>query len=122
MLQEFTSSIKPIDILFTNVGYFGTGGRYTLFFAPTITRELLALHERHHGLVVPFCSTVSPYYAPRHWVPHCTLALNLSKEALARAVLLIDGGTLPITGKLEAVGLVRVARPRVEALSLLALR
>lgn len=121
VLREFAAQTKPQDISFTSVGYFGGGNRQTVFLAPTVTRGLLNLHERHHGLVAPFCSAVSPYYTPDGWTPHCTLALNLPTERLAQAVTLTDDFGLPIMGRLMAVGVVRVARPQVEELSLLAL-
>ncbi|MBC7807004.1 MAG: 2'-5' RNA ligase family protein [Akkermansiaceae bacterium] len=117
-LRDFAARSEPLEIAFTSVGYFGGKAHHTLFLAPTATGALLDLHERHHRLVFPLCASVSPYYAPGGWVPHSTLALSLSKEKLARAVELIDIST-PITGTLEAVGMVRVARPRVQELGVL---
>jgi hypothetical protein len=96
VFQEFAAQIAPMDL------------------------PLLNVHERHHAMVIPFCAAVSPYYTPDGWTPHCTLALNLSPETLARAVAM-TGRLTPIVSRVEEVGVVRVTRPQVEELAFLPL-
>ncbi len=116
-LQEFASGIEPLEVSFFSIGFFG-GSRHTLFLMPTVTRELLDLHARHDRLASQHCSAVSPHYTPRGWVPHCTLALNLSARELAQAVTHTADWGMPIKCGLEAVGVVRVTRPTVEEMCL----
>ena len=113
-LQNFAGQTKPLDITLASVGYFGGGELHTLFLLSAVTIELLNLHERHHHLLTTHCAAVSPYYVPNQWIPHCTLAVNLPAEALAQAVKLPNGFGLPIKGRLEAIGIVRVTRPQVQ--------
>ena len=120
VLNEFASCVEPMKTSLSSIGLFG-GDRHTLFLTPIVTRSLLDIHARHHRLVAQHCSAVSPFYAPDGWVPHCTLALNLSLRELAREVTLTTERDLPITGRLEAVGIVRVTRPTVEEMCLLRL-
>lgn len=115
-LQQFAERTASVNVVLSSVGYF-SGNHHTLFLAPTITQVLLELHTEHDQLVRAYSQNLSPYYAPDQWVPHCTLALNLTTEGLQAAVEESAGFNLPITGRLEKIGIVQVARPLVREIA-----
>lgn len=75
---------------FGSVGYFRDPGR-VLYLAATPTAEILDLHAQIWRIVTSLAPTQSPYYQPRMWTPHCTLALGVPTSDLGKAVEALDG-------------------------------
>jgi len=67
-----------IPIVLAGYGIF-PGDRCTLWAVPTVTQALLTLHRELHAAV----PSDDPYYAPDRWVPHITLARDLTPRAAA---------------------------------------
>jgi len=81
----FARTISPISVHLGAIGVF-CHETSVLFIAPVVTGELLALHERFHREFEAFNETCWNYYCPGNWVPHITLAMNLSAAPLADAI------------------------------------
>lgn len=115
-LQDFSRQSSVLPITFSSVGCF-VAPKSTLFLAPTITQDLLDLHRRHQSIVANHALRMSHYYLPDQWVPHCTLALNLTTEALMHSIEVCQQQIrLPIVGTLVEIGVVQVKRPKVNPL------
>lgn len=89
-LDETTS----FPLTFASLGAF-VGGNWVLFLAPAITKALLALHERIYAVVEAYALCNDRRYAPDHWVPHCTLAMELTGPQLTEAVRHLSELELP---------------------------
>lgn len=67
------------------------GNRGILFLAAVATGPLLALHERVNDVLQAHGVDQWPHYLPGRWVPHCTLAMDLTQADLSSAVRLLSG-------------------------------
>ncbi|WP_459501123.1 2'-5' RNA ligase family protein [Bacillus sp. C1] len=83
-LGDFTEDRGCFPVEFSSVGTFPTNG--TIFFAPTVTRRLLELHQSFHNHFADFHDQPQSYYVPNKWVPHCTIANHLEREAFIRVM------------------------------------
>ncbi len=105
-LAAFAASLRPIAVRMSAIGTFpGTEG--VVFLAPKVTRALLTAHARFHLRCADIGGACWPYYRPRQWVPHCTLAIGLAPEAVGAAVARCMGAELPISGHLTSLGVIR---------------
>ena len=80
-IDLFYNDKSSIDITFNTIGSFLNYG--TLFLSPTVTNELLEFHTNHHKSFRSFNESANSLYSPGNWIPHCTLANNLSPEKLS---------------------------------------
>lgn len=103
-LARFVSKNGPLDIHLGPVGIF-TGETSVLFLAPVVTDDLLALHRRFHAAFAELAGWA--YYHPSHWVPHVTLAMEMTPDALAAAVAVVRAHWAPMAARLDALRLIR---------------
>ncbi|NMH70001.1 2'-5' RNA ligase family protein (plasmid) [Cytobacillus spongiae] len=105
-LETYYENKKKIDITFNTVGSFLNYG--TLFFSPTMTKELLDFHSSHHDFFRDFNESAVPLYLPGNWIPHCTLANKLSPDKLSKGFkhCLERGDT--IKGKITGIALIEL--------------
>lgn len=75
---------------FSTLGTFDGGGG-VLFLAPVVTAPLLAVHARLDDVLREQGIVRWPHYLPGSWVPHCTLAMNLTPAELSAAAGLLAG-------------------------------
>jgi 2'-5' RNA ligase len=105
-MEVFYKDKRKIQVEFQALGSFIN--TKTLFYSPTVTKELMELHSNHHSYFASFQKGEESVYLPGKWVPHCTLANRLSEEKLKEAY----GHCLNISGRLEGeinrIGLIRV--------------
>ena len=104
-IREFARQAHPVKASFATVDSFPDG---TLFLAPTITDDLRALFECFHQVFQSFAASLQGYYRPEAWHPHCSVALELEGDALARGFALARRAPLPIEVQLREVGLVEI--------------
>ena len=77
-LLEFARSIDPFDFTLSSLGTF-PGQEGVVFLAPVVTRRLLEVHARlPRGVFEAHNNTGMGHYLPGNWVPHCTVAIDLS--------------------------------------------
>ena len=93
----------PVDVTFTHVAAFGAEVAY-LAVAPSA--RLAALQARVHAGFAALGDEPWPHYAPAAWVPHCTLAMDLSSVTAAGALALASGLPLPLHARLERMAIV----------------
>ena len=84
-LRAFARTLSPTSVHLGAMGAF-CHDRNVLFVAPAVTSELLELHERFHRTFEAFDGACWNYYRPGNWVPHVTLAIDLSAVQLGTAI------------------------------------
>lgn len=75
-----------------------------LFLGAVVDAELLALHSAAHDALAGRVSQPWAYYLPGAWVPHCTLAHDLSVDQLALAVRSLHPVS-PVRAAVRSVGI-----------------
>ncbi len=111
-LREFATSVEPFELRMSSVGTF-PGSEGVVFLSPVVTRQLLGVHERYHKAFSRYDAFGSAYYLPGNWMPHCTVAIDLTAPEIKEAVAFCREAFQPITGQLREIGLVEF-RPVVE--------
>lgn len=83
--------VRRVPLLrFSALGTFGDGGG-VLFLAPVVTAPLLAVHARLNDVLQEQGIVQWTHYLPGSWVPHCTLAMDLTPAELSTAASLLTG-------------------------------
>jgi 2'-5' RNA ligase len=100
--QEWAAQWPEMPTTFASLGLF-PGRPSTLFLAPIVTPELL---QRHAALVTSLAAEpIDPNYRCGQFVPHVTLASDLTDPAAAVAAL--NRAPLPIRAVLNRLDVVR---------------
>jgi 2'-5' RNA ligase len=98
----FVKGLSAFKLSFASLGIFNTEG--TVFLAPKVTEELIVLHRQFHGLFEEGNSDAFPYYLPERWVPHCSIAVGLSKSRVYQAVELLYDDFQPFEITVTEIG------------------
>ena len=111
-LRSFAGVLRPVPVTFDRVGVF-TGG--VVYLAPSPSVALREAHQRFHAMLGSAGQSLWHHYAPRFWMPHCTLGMEIEPAEVERARIIADGIPLPLAGRLDSIGLVefRPVRERV---------
>lgn len=104
--EYFEDKGKKIELKFHIIGTFPTTG--TIFLKPTITKELLMMHEDYHVQFAELDNEQVMYYKPDNWDPHCTIGIGLNQVELVDAVQNTIDDFEPITGSVVEIGLVKI--------------
>ena len=103
VLKEFAERTPSLPVPFVGLGAFLAPAR-VLWAAPRVDRALLDLHEALHATLA---WPPHPHYTPGRWVPHCTLADDMTPEAFERGARLVADWWQPATATLGRIDLVR---------------
>ena len=97
------------DIILDTMDSF-TGPLFVLYMAPRHNLKLFRLHDQWLNALMDTVSSILPTYLPSAWVPHVTLAENLTSKNLGRAenIASWDG---PVIASLSDLILVEVQPP-----------
>lgn len=102
-LAAFAWEIEPIDVMLAHVRTFSTGA---VFLAPEADPRLAALHAGFHRRFAHLGTGAWDYYVPGSWVPHCTLAMDLTEDLTPTALAIARRAPLPLTARLDRIGIV----------------
>lgn len=102
-LAAFARTSRPLPVTFTSVGTFPGAAVY---LAPEPTPALGEIHARCLARFAPLGSGAWAYYAPGAWVPHCTLAMDLTDAERATAQAIARRAPLPLHARLVRIGIV----------------
>ncbi|EDL66273.1 2'-5' RNA ligase family protein [Bacillus sp. SG-1] len=105
-LKKLYENKTEMEICFNTLGSFLNYG--TLFFSPTMTKELLDLHASHHETFNNNVTSNS-LYEPGKWIPHCTLANKLPEEDLAKVFRYCLKRNDSIKGRITEIALIEMA-------------
>jgi hypothetical protein len=104
LLDPFFDTVQVPRLDFAVLGCFPATN--VLHCPPIVTNPLLVLHFQFHKVISSVVSNPVPYYQPGHWVPHCTIAIDLTLEMLARAFDNVLEDWQPFQSRFQAVALV----------------
>lgn len=84
-------------------------------FFPQVLFVQPVLNEYLHNLSVTLSeelsqieeTILSPYYKPFGWLPHCTIAKQLTKEQMAEAHQILQQYFVPMEGRVTRIGVAR---------------
>ena len=114
-LSAFAEEVSPFPVLLSNLGVF-CSDLSVLFLGPVVNAELIGAHRKTHELFVGDRPSEWEYYLEGNWVPHCTLAMDIPREMVPRAVESCMAVRLPIEATVTEIGLVEF-RPVKELFS-----
>ncbi|HEY5893784.1 MAG TPA: 2'-5' RNA ligase family protein [Chthoniobacterales bacterium] len=105
LLDRFAASTPSFAVSLSSFGLF-PAEQSAAYLAPKVTSELLTLHVRFLMEFSAVARHCCPLYSPEQWVPHCTLAPDLSPQHLGPALDLCRSSRLPLTCTISEIGLV----------------
>ena len=74
-LRKIARETEPLLVNTGGIGIFS--GPSPVIFIPVVrTAQLTTLHQRIWDAIQPIGIDLSPYYSPKHWMPHITLAIK----------------------------------------------
>ena len=85
VLEDFSGRTRFFSVKLDAVGLF-PGPMGVVYLAPVVTQHLLGIHKGFHQRAEAAGQVSDPYYRVGNWIPHCTIAQELSPEGLAEAV------------------------------------
>ena len=100
----FFKTIGRFAVTLTGIAAFGPGSG-VVYAALAPSPGLLDLHAM---VLIAIGETCRPHYQAGHWMPHCTLATNLSDADAEKAWRLLAEGW-PLTGSFVAADFVEFA-------------
>ena len=106
LADGFYEDKKKVDLTLNTIGTFIDTG--TLFFAPTLSTELLDFHSNHHDYFRTFNENETSFYLPSKWSPHCTIASRLDEDKIVQAFSYCKKNIDRIHGTLCEIALVEL--------------
>ena len=104
-VEELVKKLKVGDIKFVSVGTFSSRviyvqpvlNEYLHHLSVVLTQELEQMQE----------TICSPYYQPFSWLPHCTIAKQLTKEQMVQAFQVLQKEFSSIEGHVVRIGIAK---------------
>ena len=95
--------IPKCDFTWASIGTFIPN---VLFAAPVINKQIIAVNEMVNKLLKPAVDRFVLYYQPDNWVPHTTLATQLTRNELSYAFDIAVKKFVPLSGYADRIALV----------------
>ncbi|MCL1972929.1 MAG: 2'-5' RNA ligase family protein [Endomicrobia bacterium] len=87
--SSFTTTLSSVSAFFTE--------KNVVFYAPIVTNELKAVHERYLNKMTKNFYNMERYWRIEKWVPHCTLADGITDSEMLKAFeILKQNNILPL--------------------------
>ncbi|HEU0166045.1 MAG TPA: 2'-5' RNA ligase family protein [Thermomicrobiales bacterium] len=106
-ISALTGAIRTVPPFELGLDYLGVfPERRVAFLAPRPIPELRSLHQRivDHFSGPDFPPMKWELLLPGRWVPHCTIAADLSPTDLTKVIDICHRSWTPVSGRVEAVG------------------
>ncbi len=107
-LSAFAARLSPLGLTLSSVGLFPARDN-VIFLGVTPTARLVAVNGEFHGFFGKYAQAQREHYQTGKWVPHCTLAFDLSDGMLAEAIAVCRRMPLPIYSHIEEIGVAEVS-------------
>lgn len=105
LLNRFASKVVPVSFTLASLGMF-TSPSIVVFLSPKVTKELLHLHSQFFSIFSSAGARCWHHYTPSHWIPHCTIAMDLEVCQLSSLYEVCQKTELPFSGSFAEIGLV----------------
>lgn len=104
-IESIAKDLVQGEIKFVSAGTFSTKvmfvqpvlNEYLQQLSVTLTKELEQMDE----------TILSPYYKPFSWLPHCTIAKQLSKEEVQKALIKLSAQFVPFNACVTRIGVAK---------------
>jgi len=104
-IDELVKHFQSDTIQFVSIGSFASK---VIFVQPVLNEYLHNLSELLSKELSQMEETIlSPYYQPFSWLPHCTLAKQLSKEQMQQAFAVLQNEFVPIDARVIRIGIAK---------------
>ena len=104
-MEKVVNNLNCEKIKFVSVGNFSTK---VIFVQPVLNEYLQQLSVAlTHELEQMEKTILSLYYKPFSWLPHCTIAKQLSKEEMLKAFMELLQHFTPIDGYVAKIGVAK---------------
>jgi 2'-5' RNA ligase len=77
-----------------------------VFVAPAASRALMEMHFHFYKALLAEGMTSQEHYSPDHWVPHCTVAIDLPNEEVPKIVDIVRQAPIYRQAYLESITVV----------------
>lgn len=105
VLIDIAHETPAFEVDLAAVGSF-PGQEGVLFLVPTVSTELIRLHEYFHNRLHSMGIECNPYYRPGNWVPHCTVASDLPDSLIEAGFDIARKSAVFGRAQVNSVGLV----------------
>ncbi len=102
-LEPLVAAAPVLELQVAVLGSFPATG--VLHLVPTPNSALLRLHAEVHRELGEIAAPGDAYYLPGVWTPHCTLAIELTPEELARAFAIAAQDWQPFRARVSEAAL-----------------
>lgn len=104
-VQELVEQMEIGEIQFVSVGTFHSQVIFTQPVLNEYLHKLVEIFTRELGQIED--TICSSYYQPFHWLPHCTIGKQLSKEQMLQAFEVMQKQFVPLEGKVVRIGVAK---------------
>jgi 2'-5' RNA ligase len=103
--SEVVSQIGPFELEVNGVRHF----RKDVIYLPVRrTRELVKIHKQVHRFLETHCQDLFELYAPEHWIPHVTLAMeDLTEDDFEKAWMELKASKVRFKQRLHQICMVK---------------
>jgi len=104
-VEEVTKKLTCGEIKFVSVGSFASK---VIYVQPVLNEYLHNVSELLSKETGQMKETIlSPYYQPFSWLPHCTIAKQLSKEQMQQAFAALSNEFVPMDAMVTRIGIAK---------------
>jgi len=103
--QKLAAQIEPFEIEVDGTRHFR---KDVIYLAVGKTRELAGIHRLVHRFLETRCRNLLDLYAPKHWIPHVTLAMeDLTEDNFEKAWREFEGSRIRFRQRIHNICLVK---------------
>lgn len=113
---DFAASLSPFRLTLASIGSFPTA-ESVLFYGVTVTHTLLEVHAEYNRIFSRYARQPYAYYRVGTWVPHCTLASNLTSDQMTTALEIVRTISLPLYSTTYEMGLSHASSEAVDLIA-----
>lgn len=104
-MEGLVKKIECGDIKWVSVGSFSSQVIYVQPVLNEYLHDMSVLLARELGQIEE--TLLSPYYQPFSWLPHCTIAKQLTKEQMQQAYAVLQNDFTPMDGRVIKIGIAK---------------
>ena len=104
-VEELIKKLSCGEIKFVSIGCFASK---VIYIQPVLNEYLYSLSVELSNELEQIEETMrSPYYQPFSWLPHCTIAKQLSKTQMQQAFAVLSNECVPMDAKVTRIGIAK---------------
>lgn len=104
-MEELVKRLEGGDVKWVSVGSFSSQVIYVQPVLNEYLHNLSVLLAKELGQIEE--TLLSPYYKPFSWLPHCTIAKQLTKEQMQQAFMVLQNDFASMDGCVTRIGIAK---------------